>query len=829
MKNSILLNRLGFNPDLTTRQSRVDSVSIASRYRVLGIIMLCLLTLGVGSAWGATVTISPSDTWTHSGTSGTGSTTDITKSGITFTTGKGYKDGTAHVRVYSGGEITISSTVGSITKIEFTSTASGTSSNGPAKISLKGGQSGAYSYSGKLGTWTYASGSTSVTFSASAQFRFTQVVVTYAASEVSKTSITGLDYVYGSGPSAAQSFNVSATNVTGNLTVTAPTNFEVCKTSGGTYTSSVTLTPSSGTVSSTIYVRLAAGKDAGTYGGASTYITVSGGGTITKNVSVQGTVTGGGPTPTITVSKTSIAFGDQKMGTNYQGTFTVSGSDLSADINLSVGGANPTLFSIDKTSLPQDGGTVSTTTITVTWTPSASYNAATITISSTGATSKTVTLSGTGKWEVVWKNDGVTHATTLVASGTKPTFPSTPTSCDATSTDFVGWTNAEWSGKIDNVAGKTIHTNNTTMDNVSANGTIYYAVFAEADFEEGPAVGTTIYAEDFSGYAKDAVPSGTITNSHTGTTLYTGSVTYACTNGGGTTKVYLESTAGGTSPELLVANTSGTFSITGIPRCGASELTLSYKQNAQSLTSSVSGTGYSGGKGTSTSGTTSTDIICGSGSTFNLTFTGPSGNKNVRLDDISITVKTKAGSYVQYLTNCCTSYDITKAEGGTVGGGTFSADATSACEGATVTLSTSICSGYTIGAWDVYKTGASGTKISVSGSGSGATFTMPAYGVTVALSTTAKVDHFKDAMHETSGYTGDGYAVSGCNQTVPSLSNTTPASECEGEHYQFVGWVDDAHVDSDGTLLSGYSIVSGGTTSWNATGTTYYAIWAKEL
>ena len=54
MKNLFLLNRLGFNPDLTTRQSRVDSVSIASRYRVLAILLLCLtLFVGVGNAWGA--------------------------------------------------------------------------------------------------------------------------------------------------------------------------------------------------------------------------------------------------------------------------------------------------------------------------------------------------------------------------------------------------------------------------------------------------------------------------------------------------------------------------------------------------------------------------------------------------------------------------------------------------------------------------------------------------------------------------------------------------------------------------------------------------------
>ena len=259
--------------------------------------VLLLLMFAHVHVWGSSVTISKSDTWAHTGTSGSGSTTDITKSNITFTTGKGYKDGTNHIRVYSSGEITISSTVGNITKIAFTSTASGTSNYGPSKISLKSGQDGSYSYSGSVGTWTYGSGTTgrsSVIFSASAQFRFTQVVVYYATATTSETSITGLDYTEGSGPSAAQSFTVSATDVTGNLTVTAPTNFEVCKTSGGTYTSSVTLTPSSGTVSNTtIYVRLASGKSAGTYGGATTYVTVTGGGIITKNVSVSGTVSAG--------------------------------------------------------------------------------------------------------------------------------------------------------------------------------------------------------------------------------------------------------------------------------------------------------------------------------------------------------------------------------------------------------------------------------------------------------------------------------------------------------------------------------------------------------
>ncbi|NBS79614.1 hypothetical protein EBS57_07365, partial [bacterium] len=65
---------------------------------------------------------------------------------------------------------------------------------------------------------------------------------------------------------------------TGDLTVTAPAGFEVCTTSGGTFTDSVSLTASSGSVASTtIYARLKATAGvSGTYNGVS--FTVTGGG-----------------------------------------------------------------------------------------------------------------------------------------------------------------------------------------------------------------------------------------------------------------------------------------------------------------------------------------------------------------------------------------------------------------------------------------------------------------------------------------------------------------------------------------------------------------------
>ena len=90
----------------------------------------------------------------------------------------------------------------------------------------------------------------------------------------------------------------------------------------------------------------------------------------------------------------------------------------------------------------------------------------------------------------------------------------------------------------------------------------------------------------------------------------------------------------------MVAKGGGTFTITGIPKGGATSVTLTYTTNKKKLTVSVSGTGYSGSLDESTSGTHTCTITCGSASTFGITFTAPNKNDNVRLDDIKVTVAT---------------------------------------------------------------------------------------------------------------------------------------------------------------------------------------------
>ena len=104
---------------------------------------------------------------------------------------------------------------------------------------------------------------------------------------VSPTSLTGLDYIVGSGPSSAQTFTVSGSDLTANVTVTAPTNFEVSK-DGSSYAASQTITASGTLSATTIYVRLKSELSVNSYSGD---IAVESTGATSKTVSLSGSVT----------------------------------------------------------------------------------------------------------------------------------------------------------------------------------------------------------------------------------------------------------------------------------------------------------------------------------------------------------------------------------------------------------------------------------------------------------------------------------------------------------------------------------------------------------
>lgn len=162
----------------------------------------------------------------------------------------------------------------------------------------------------------------------------------------SRSLLPGYIYTSGTGPSGVQSFEVKGTNLAGNITATAPTNFQVSL-NGSTWGSSVTLTQSGGTVNLTpVYVRLSAGLTTGTYGPAA--LTLTSTDAITKSVACSGRVVASG-TPTITSSTTTMnGFGYQAAagGPSTEQFIVVSGASLTNNLIVTP----PTNYEISTTS-----------------------------------------------------------------------------------------------------------------------------------------------------------------------------------------------------------------------------------------------------------------------------------------------------------------------------------------------------------------------------------------------------------------------------------------------------------------------------------------------
>lgn len=139
-----------------------------------------------------------------------------------------------------------------------------------------------------------------------------------------------------------------------------------------------------------------------------------------------------------------------------------------------------------------------------------------------------------------------------------------------------------------------------------------------------------IWQEDWTGYAKDDVPSAVNSN-------------YSETNGGSTTKIYEETLAGGTSPELLVGRKGGSFAATIALNGKSGEMMLAFKSNkALTITTEGATLGDVDNKGNDylypLTVATGTEEIT-------ITFT-QAQSSNARLDDIKLyqgTAKKPAG------------------------------------------------------------------------------------------------------------------------------------------------------------------------------------------
>ena len=219
---------------------------------------------------------------------------------------------------------------------------------------------------------------------------------------VSPATLTGFTYMEGSGPSDEQSFTISGSNLTGNISIAATTNYEISTGTGASFvaTNPVILTQSGGTVgNTTIYVRLKAGLTEGDYN--SEAITASSTGATSQTVTCSGTVTAI-PDPTITVSVTTLSGFSYIVGAgpSEELSFTVSGTYLTGDIVVTA----PTSYEVSGDDVTFTGSVtltaakldVAETTLYVRLKSGLAigHYAENLTVSTAGATDETIALSG---------------------------------------------------------------------------------------------------------------------------------------------------------------------------------------------------------------------------------------------------------------------------------------------------------------------------------------------------------------------------------------------------------------------------------------------------
>lgn len=154
--------------------------------------------------------------------------------------------------------------------------------------------------------WNYSVTATSTTTSNAQALGIDDVSITANGEtsnpdiSVEPTSLTDFSYVAGSGHSSEKSFSLTGSNLTANLTVSISTDahFEISATSGGTFGNSLSYTPTEGSVSATVYVRMEAGLSPGTYSNET--ITCASTGATSRTVSCSGIVYKGEPTNYVT-------------------------------------------------------------------------------------------------------------------------------------------------------------------------------------------------------------------------------------------------------------------------------------------------------------------------------------------------------------------------------------------------------------------------------------------------------------------------------------------------------------------------------------------------
>ena len=216
-----------------------------------------------------------------------------------------------------------------------------------------------------------------------------QDTVTLSGTCVASTlTVTPMSLDFGTvalGTSKSQSFTVMGTDLTENVTLTC---------SGSPYfsCSPTTITKSNATGGAIVTVTY----QPTTVGTHTATITITSG-SLSKTVSITGTCVA----PTITVSPTSLSFGSIPIGSSKQMRFTVAGTGLTGNLNLS--SSSSTVYSVSPSTITPDANGTVNKQVTVTFSPIlVKTYTGTVTVSGGGAEAKTVSLTGKGIEETVY-------------------------------------------------------------------------------------------------------------------------------------------------------------------------------------------------------------------------------------------------------------------------------------------------------------------------------------------------------------------------------------------------------------------------------------------
>ncbi|MBP8966628.1 MAG: chitobiase/beta-hexosaminidase C-terminal domain-containing protein [Paludibacteraceae bacterium] len=172
----------------------------------------------------------------------------------------------------------------------------------------------------------------------------------------------------------------------------------------GTYTSAQSVTISCTTPGATIYYT----TDGSTPDNTKTQYTGAISVTATTTIKARAYASGYDPSaiasatytinvaPTITVTEVTLPAFSATAGNSQDQTITVNGTNLTGDITLALSGTDADLFSLSQQTITPASGTVTDKVITITYAPTApGSHAATLTLSSSGATDVIRDLTGT--------------------------------------------------------------------------------------------------------------------------------------------------------------------------------------------------------------------------------------------------------------------------------------------------------------------------------------------------------------------------------------------------------------------------------------------------